>query len=400
MIVWFIFTVMVVVAAVGVTIPLVRRYDAGRAAAPENRALKDQLAEIQDHAASEGASEPMAESLKADVVRRFLADSPTDGAPSRPLSGRGLIAVALGIVGVVAIGGAVLYVNIGRPDMTATSAPPPDSQPADAAGGADGNHVGSMIAQLEAKMRQSPNDPEGWRMLGWSYMATRRFADAAAAYGKAAALNPKDGDYVSARGEALVNAADGRVTPEAEAAFKAAVALDPSDPRARYFLAAVKDQAGDHAGAMADWIALLKSAPPGATWAADVRGFVVRIAASRGEDISAKLPPLPPGVPAAAAAANAPAGGPTPDQVAAAQSMPAGDQQAMIHQMVDGLAARLKSNPKDSDGWVKLMRARMVLGDPAGATAAYHDGMKAFSGQGAVQSMLSDSARQIGVPGV
>jgi len=124
---------------------------------------------------------------------------------------------------------------------------------------------------------------------------------------------------------------------------------------------------------MADWIALLKSAPPGAPWAPEVRGFVIRIAAARGEDVSSKLPPLPPpaageaqaatGDAQAAAGAQVP-GGPTPDQVAAVQQMPAAQQQAMIRNMVDGLAAKLKANPNDPDGWVELMRARMVLGDP------------------------------------
>ena len=79
--------------------------------------------------------------------------------------------------------------------------------------GAEPGHVASMVAQLEAKMRQSPNDPEGWRMLGWSYMQTGRFADAAVAYGKASALDPATADYQSARGEALVRAADGRRNP-------------------------------------------------------------------------------------------------------------------------------------------------------------------------------------------
>ena len=79
--------------------------------------------------------------------------------------------------------------------------------------------------------------------------------------------------------------------------------------------------------------------------------------------------------------------------------MPAGDQQAMIHSMVDRLAARLKANPKDADGWVSLMRARMVLGDQAAATAAYRDAAKAFAGAPGEQAMLSQAARQLGVPG-
>lgn len=402
MIAWIVFTVMVVIAAVGITIPLVRRYDARRSRPAETEVLGRQLADIDGQAATEGLAEGEVEGLRTETLRRFLTETPAVEKPARPMGGRSLLALGLGLAAIIAIGASVLYTQIGRPDLaTASSA----AAPAAAIGGAGApnGHAGPMIAELEAKMRQSPNDPEGWRMLGWSYMQTGRFADSAGAYGRAATLAPANADYKSAQGEALVKAADGHVTPEAQAAFAAAFKLDPTDPRSRYFLAAAKDQAGDHAGAMTDWIALLKSAPPGAPWATEVRGFVVRIAASRGEDVSSRLPPPPAAAPtdatALAGGPAAPGAGPTPDQVAAAQQMAPGDQQAMIHNMVDGLAARLKANPRDADGWVNLMRARMVLNDPKAATAAYNDARKALSGAPKEQTMITQSARQLGVPG-
>jgi cytochrome c-type biogenesis protein CcmH len=403
---WIAFTLMVAVAAVGITIPLVRRYDARRAPPKENEVLVRELAELEGQAAAEGLPAAEAEGLRTDTIRRFLTDTPADTAAPRPLSGRGVLTLALGLAAVVAIGATLLYTKIGRPDLATAPAGGPPQATADGQG-AEPGHVASMVAQLEAKMRQNPGDPEGWRMLGWSYMQMGRFADAAVAYGKASALDPANADYQSARGEALVRAADGHVTPEARAAFTLAVKSDATDPRARYFLAAAKDQDGDHAGAMADWIALLRSAPPGAPWAPEVRGFVIRIAAQRGEDVSGKLPPLPPPAPADAQTGSAgapppggaPAGGPNPDQMAAVQQMPAAQQQAMIHNMVDGLAARLKANPNDPDGWVELMRARMVLGDPAGATAAYHDARKAFAEAPDRLTMVSQAAKQLGVPG-
>ena len=402
MIAWIAFTLMVVIAAVGITIPLVRRYDSRRARPAENQVLGRQLADIDSQAATEGLAEGEAESLRTETLRRFLAETPATEKPARPLGGRSLLVLGLGLAAIIAVGASVLYTQIGRPDL-ATAPGGSAPAPATADAGAPNGHAGPMIAELEAKMRQSPNDPEGWRMLGWSYMQTGRFADSAGAYGRAATLDPADADYKSAQGEALVKAADGHVTPEAQAAFAVAFKLDPTDPRSRYFLAAAKDQAGDHASAMTDWIALLKSAPPGAPWAAEVRGFVVRIAASRGEDVSSRLPPPAPAAPAEATALAggpaSPGAGPTPDQVAAVQQMAPGDQQAMIHNMVAGLAARLKANPRDADGWVNLMRARMVLNDPKAATAAYNDARKAFSGASSEQAMIAQSARQLGVPG-
>jgi cytochrome c-type biogenesis protein CcmH len=45
-------------------------------------------------------------------------------------------------------------------------------------------------------------------------------------------------------------------------------------------------------------------------------------------------------------------------------------RQAMIHAMVDRLAAQLEANPNDEEGWRRLARAYTVLGDTDKAQAA------------------------------
>ena len=392
---WILLTLMTTVAAVGLTIPLVRRHEARRGQGGAGEAvevLKAQLADLDAEAAARTLPEPRAEGLRTEIERRILAEGAAGAAlPARPLGERSLILLGLGLAAIVALGATGLYLKIGRPDLA--GAPPAEAPPA-AMSGAErpGADVASMVAELEAKMKASPGDPRGWRMLGWSYMQVGRYADAAGAYGRAAALDPGNGEYLSAQAEALTQAADGQVTPAARTAFQAALAKDPGDPRARYFLAMARDQRGDHAGALADWIALLKSAPADAPWVADVRGFVERVAKQHGEDIAGQLPPAP--EPAAS-----PPPGPDADQVAAAQAMPAGAQQAMIERMVDRLAARLKANPRDADGWVRLMRARVVQGDAAGASAAFRDALEAFADSPAQRAALHGAARDLGVPG-
>ncbi|HEX6865778.1 MAG TPA: tetratricopeptide repeat protein, partial [Caulobacteraceae bacterium] len=315
------------------------------------------------------------EALRTEVKRRILIEGREPETKSRPLADRTALVLALGLAAVIALAATGLYASMGRPDLESGLAKP--GAPAD---------VAQMIRQLEQKMAETPGDPEGWRMLGWSYHQTGRFADAAVAYGRAAALDPGNAEYLSAQGESLVQAADGTVTPAALGAFTAALAADPADPRARYFIGVHKDQQGKHAEAMDDWIALLKDAPPDAPWAAEVRDFVERIAAERNIDLSRRLP-----------AAAAP--GPTPDQMAAAQQMPAGDRQAMIRGMVEGLDARLRDDPNDADGWVRLMRARMVLGETGKAAQAYADARKAFAGDAQQLAAFKQAARELGVPG-
>lgn len=54
--------------------------------------------------------------------------------------------------------------------------------------------------------------------------------------------------------------------------------------------------------------------------------------------------------------------GPSAEQMQAAQQMTPEERAEMILAMVDGLAARLKDNPQDEQGWIRLIRARTVLG--------------------------------------
>lgn len=391
---WMILTLMTVLASVGLAIPLIRKRDAQNA----NRTdavgvLKGQLDELEAQTKAGAIAGPEAEALKTDLKRRVLAEGRTTEAPARPLAERTLLILAMTIVAVVTLAGTGLYLSIGKPGVKAA---PGAAAPAAPIEGHPQGDTQVMIAQLETQMNQRPDNAEGWRMLGWSYLQTGRNADAAVAYGKAVALDPTNNEYISAQGESTVLAADGQVTPAAEALFKRAVAVEPGDPRARYYLGVAKDQRGDAEGAMNDWIALLKSAPADAPWASEVRTFVEKVAADRKVDLSGRLPPV------AGRQATADPGrpGPTREQMAAAQNMNPGDRDAMVQGMVDGLAAKLKQNPRDRAGWEQLIRARMVLGDTGQAAADYRTGRQALSGSAQDQQSLRSTAAQLGVPGV
>jgi cytochrome c-type biogenesis protein CcmH len=402
---WVILTLMTVLAAVGLAVPLIRRHDAARA--PRNatvEVLKAQLGEIETQTADGALPPAEAEALKSDVKRRVLAEGRAPAERARPLSERALLALALGVAAAVVLAATGLYLKMGRPDVASVHAVTAATATAPDPGHPQGD-VASMIALLESRMKQTPGNADGWRMLGWSYLQVGRNAEAAVAYSRAAAIEPDNAEYLSAQGEATVLAAQGQVTHDAQAAFKKALFADPTDPRARYYLAMAKDQAGDAKGAMDDWIVMLRTAPADAPWVPEVRAFVIKVAESRGQDITARLPPTAP--PSAAGGARGsearPAGpqpGPTADQVAAAGQMSDQARAAMVQGMVAQLAARLKANPHDREGWERLIRARMVLGRPDQAAADYRDAARAFEGAPTDQAALRQTARSLGVPGV
>jgi cytochrome c-type biogenesis protein CcmH len=259
--------------------------------------------------------------------------------------------------------------------------------------------VNAMIAQLEARLKANPGDAQGWRMLGWSYYRMERFPEAVAAYRKAVAADPKSAEGWSALGESIALAGQGNIPPEAEEALKKALAIDPKDARARYFLAVKKDLAGDHKGAIDDWIALLKDTPAGAPWEENVRRTIQQVATDNKIDVAGRVPPpAMPAAPPADSVATAGIPGPTPEQMRAAASLPPGQQDAMVRDMVNSLANKLKANPKDGDGWIRLMRARMVLGETSAAKQALADAKAAFAGDAAELARLSEAAKTLGVP--
>jgi cytochrome c-type biogenesis protein CcmH len=209
----------------------------------------------------------------------------------------------------------------------------------------------AAIAEVEAlaeRAEAAGSDPALWIDLGQRAMALGMAERAAAALGRAVDLTRGDPLVTAAWGEALVQASGGMVTEEARAAFERALAARPQDPRARYYLALARAQAGDDEGALAAWQALAAASPADAPWRPAVEARIAEAAGRLGQDPRAAVPP--------------PAPGPSAAEVERAAAMSPEEQTAMIESMVAGLAARLEAAPDDAQGWLRLGKAYEVLG--------------------------------------
>jgi cytochrome c-type biogenesis protein CcmH len=180
--------------------------------------------------------------------------------------------------------------------------------------------------------------------------------------------------------------------PAALEAFRKAAALDPKDPRARYFLAVEKDLAGDHEGAIAAWLALLAETPSGAPWEADLRRTIEQVGRINAIAVDERIAAAQDLRPPAPAMAGIP--GPTQEQIAAASALRPAEQQQMAEEMVARLAARLERVPRDVEGWVMLMRSYRTLGRDADARAALG---KALAANPAARAELSSAAATLGI---
>ena len=247
---------------------------------------------------------------------------------------------------------------------------------------------GDPIAVLEARLEEDPRDVSAWQELGFIRFERGDFAAAADAYREATRLDPDGAVLWSALGEALVmDSKRDPLPPEALAAFRKAVELDPADPRARYFLAVKRDLEGDHEGALGEWLDLLEDTPSGAPWESDLARTIEQVATINKIDVADRLERVQsarsvqaPAAPAGPFAATDGIPGPSAAQVAAASSIPPGEQRQMAEGMVASLESKLAANPDNVDGWIMLMRSRMTLGQPDRARKALDDALAANPG--------------------
>jgi cytochrome c-type biogenesis protein CcmH len=232
-----------------------------------------------------------------------------------------------------------------------------------------------MIAQVEGHLARNPNDGRGWEVIAPVYTRLGRFEDALKARRNALRLNGETAQRSAALGEALVLAANGVVTAEAKAAFERAVALDGSDVQARYFLGLAAEQEGNPAQAAEVWRGLLAAAPPDAPW----RDFIQRALARVG-------------------GTAAPAG-PTKEQVAASSDLSPDQRSTMVRGMVARLAERLQNDGSDVEGWMRLVRSYMVLGEPDKARAAVADARRALAGDAVKLQRLDELIKELKLEG-
>jgi cytochrome c-type biogenesis protein CcmH len=298
--------------------------------------------------------------------------------------------IALIVAGLLAF--AAIGIAIFRPSDTSASNATVNSAATNAqtAGNLDG-----MIASLEGRVREDPDNHELWYMLGLARRDNGQFPQAQQAFRRAMELAPQNADYTAYLAEMLLLQGGRNPPPEAEQLLRRVLQLQPGNPQARYYLATLKDMRGDHRGAVDDLIALLREAPADAPWEPQVREATEAIARQNNIDIASRLPPRRQAEQSPATRAIP---GPTQQQMQEARNMPPSEQQRQVQGMVDRLAARLRQNPRDEQGWMMLMRSYMVQRQPDQARDALRSALAAFANDQAAQGRLRTAAQQLSVP--
>jgi cytochrome c-type biogenesis protein CcmH len=314
-----------------------------------------QLAEIGDLADRGLIGAEERKSAEAEAGRRMLtaADAPSQLWSTEPRR-LPILLIAVGAP-VLALG---LYLMLGSPGMGDQpfsgrlakwlASSPSSLQPPE------------MAAVLSKLTKERPNDPEGFRFLALAEGASDNPAGAVRALKRGVKIAPQRSDLWEMLGEAEVFQAGGDLTDDAKQAFVETIRLDPKNIAARFHLARARIRAGDKAGGLADWRALLADMAPSDPRRADLQSA---IAQAEG----------------------------TPSPSAAAQGL-TGDQMTAVRGMVANLAQRLASKPDDPGGWVQLVKAYAVLGDTEKRDAALKTASARYAAKPDVLDALAKAA--------
>ncbi len=388
---WLLAGALTLAALAFLLLPLLRRSRQALARAEYDLAIyRDQMSELEREIEQGLIEGEAAERARNEIAHRILAADKARQQAQAALSAGSrrdsLIALLVGALVVPAVALAI-YLNKGepgRPDM------PLEKRLAEAGQNAD---LPALIKRAERKLAENPDDLRGWVALAPAYEQLGRFEDAVRAWKRAIALSEKpDADLHDALGEALVRASRGRITPEALAAFRKAQEIRPGDPMSRYYIAMADLQAGRRTEALQALKALLadlpKDAPAHEAIAAQVRQLEQALAGG------AAIAVAPGG-------GGASSGGPSARQVEEQRRMMMNaspqERQAFIRNMVESLEARLKEEPNDLGGWLRLIRAWRVLGETDKARQALAAARQTFANNAKAAGQLNQAARGLGL---
>jgi cytochrome c-type biogenesis protein CcmH len=335
---------------------------------------RDQLDELERDLKAGTIGKNEAEAARVEIARRLLAAA--DAAKAQPVedypatTARFRRAAIVAVLLLLPLGAISLYLRLGSPELASDYSPVVRSSPSD-----QQTAIESMVGKVEAHLQKNPRDGRGWEVLAPVYLQLGRYSDSVRAWRSALLLLGETAERQANLGEALVAEANGVVTDEANNAFVRAVALDRTTVSARYYLGVAAEQDGKREEAAKIWRDLIAESPEGAPWLSDVRTALARVAGAPG----------------------APSRGPSAEQMAAATTQSPDQQTAMIRGMVDGLAARLKQDGSDLDGWVRLIRSYKVLGESDKARAAVSDAQNALQSDPEKRKQLDAALKELNV---
>ncbi|NOZ43474.1 MAG: c-type cytochrome biogenesis protein CcmI [Alphaproteobacteria bacterium] len=363
---WLLFSIFFVIALGIVLVPLFRYRDkpGQRRTSDQNiEVYKAQLQELDTDQKNDLLSEHEAVSARFEIERRLLNVAADDEAAPPPspnaVSSRAMLTMVMTVVLLLSAG---LYLKIGHPGMPDYPlASRENSLPRQIEEFKPTKEMATRLATLQASLKKNPKDVKAWRLLGQYQTELHQRAAAAKAFQHWYELDPDNVNAAVVYGESLIILSEGRVGPAALLILDRARRDHPNNPGVRHYLALAQYQAGNIRQALASWKALEADSRPGAPWLGAVQDWIRQSQKDLGLPVTEPKPVAP----ALSSRERDVIAKMTPKQ-----------QKAIIRRMVGRLADRVGKTPKKIEGWFRLAKAYMILGEKDNAIKSMKQALK------------------------
>jgi cytochrome c-type biogenesis protein CcmH len=327
--------VMVAAALLFLLPPLVRR----RITAPDARVAanaaiyQEQLEELGAELQRGALTKEEFERASREIEHRIVSEYGTPAAP-QPAGWRPNTAAALAVGLLLPLAIVLGYLQLGNLDALSGAAV---AEPDASAHAVSPEQMEALVERLSARMQQSPDDAEGWMLLGRSLGVLGKYDRSAEAYARASKLSPKDAGLLADYADALGMARGRKLEGEPLAIIKRALDIDPVHAKALALAGTAEFESRNYAAAIGYWERVLKVTPPESEFARAVAGSIEEARTLAGGALARKEAPSAKGKQAlpekqASAAKQAPAG----------EQAPAGNQSLQGVVSIDpALSARL-----------------------------------------------------------
>ena len=215
---------------------------------------RDQLRELDLDLRAGTLAADQHEKARREIEARLLADVGGGEAPAQSPRRARAVALALGLA--VPLCALAVYLAVGNPGALL-------SQTSDGGNrhGLSAQQFEALVARLAARLKDNPEDAEGWMMLGRSYAVLGRFGEAREAYAKAAARTPRDAQLLADYADALAMAQGGTLQGEPEKIILRALTIDPYNVKALLLAGTAAFNRNDHPAAIRHWERVLGLLP-------------------------------------------------------------------------------------------------------------------------------------------
>ncbi len=393
---WIIFVFVTAMAIAGLLWPLMNRYARYTDQTTSDTAVyRDQLKEIEADQERGLIAADEAKAAKVEISRRLLSSADKEHPVvsekgQKPTGEKRISTIAMMLIALfVPVLSLALYITYGTPGLISL----PHAARAKAPIG--DQNIEALVARVEKRLRENPNEGSGWEVIAPVYLRLGRYNESARAYQKAIRILGETPNRLMGFGEAEIRTRGGVINETARQAFAKALKLDPKRHKARFWLAMAKEQDGNLQEALKDWQEFLSQKGLNPDQKSIVDGRVKFLQAKlEGKNVTDPFERLSQ---ITRKDNTAPTRGPTRDDITAAQGQSADQRSQMINQMVSGLQDRLNKNGGSLREWQMLIRSYVVLKKRDSALKALADARKNLSNAPQDLNALEAFAKEMGL---